>query len=187
MWATCFWKQGCGAGNARTFPRISPSYPRDSPRRREALFEHLHGTRAIRRGIVETGRNSAAPRFRPATRNGRSPNRHCGLDRQSIFSQRAMDTRVSPRNDDFARRLGFNFSNSTKIILHVPIPAAGCARVFCERCLLENQRAYVTPGARCTRSLVCENKTTQSKFTADTPVRPAFRTNGFNVYSCSPG
>jgi hypothetical protein len=57
------------------------------------------------------------------------------------------------------RLLGFNFSNSHEK-LHVRDPAARIAPEFCCEVLpSENQRAYGTSGARCTRSLVCENKT----------------------------
>ena len=40
----------------------------------EALFEHFTRTRAIRRGIVETGQDSAAPDFgRPHAQLGKKP------------------------------------------------------------------------------------------------------------------
>ena len=51
---------------------LSTADARDPPRRRRALFEHFTRTRAIRRGIVQIGQDSAAPDF------GRAASRAAG-------------------------------------------------------------------------------------------------------------
>jgi hypothetical protein len=68
--------------------------------------------------------------------------------------------------------LPIQFSNSN-IQIRVHVPAAPCARGFAMNPPKKNQRAWGTPGARCTRSPVCKVESTRV-LTADTPEHPAF-------------
>jgi len=55
-------QQGRRDGDARTFNEdLSKLTRADPPQRRRSAFEHFSRTRAIRRGIVEIGQDSAAP------------------------------------------------------------------------------------------------------------------------------
>src|SRR6202022_3717303 len=60
------------------------------------------------------------------------------------------------------------------LMTHVYDLAARCARVVLERCALGKQRAWGMPGARRTRSLVCNGGGSTRVSTTGPPEHPAF-------------
>ena len=152
----------------------------------EALFEHFTRTRAIRRGIVEIGQDSAAPDFgRPHANLAKKAelaawrrllSRHCERAKQSSLSSRGkMDCRVASLLAMTLIALRYDFAFSLR----------DAARSFAFRLPSRNQRAQGRPGARRTRGLVCNRgKKARTSIQVGGGIRPSLR-NGFTAYTCS--